>query len=279
VPDRWRNKINYQETVLKIIEDDNNFHDYLGKAYLDNKDEKLKKFHSYHSKRQDSENLNQANNLNNNNSNHFLNSNNYNNFNSSEGFKSTFRERKRMEASMQNLFSIKNSIKTVNVKDKNNLMLKLTRMETFVAQKTNPNISVLGGGAAGSVADSIGNPGTTARNNEMNMSIKTTNSLIGSTSFKDTGFGGLKKHSKSKSLHTNPTESQFLNTYKLEKIELTNKNVKDLFYEVNKFGPNFQFCDKCNNKNLHFYKEMRTENAVKLLNHIKQFKKEHKLVI
>jgi len=70
-------------------------------------------------------------------------------------------------------------------------------------------------------------------------------------------------------------ESQFLNSTQIEKIELKNENVKELYHDVNRHGPNFQYCEKCNYKNLEYFKELRPENAIKLLTFIKEYRKEH----
>lgn len=287
--------------MLKIIEDDNNFHDYLSKTYLNNNNEKKKVVH-YFPKKDRTKSLDNHNIISHSNSNSILDKHNtqlnqlpsltntnawlvgsHDHANTSDGFKSTFRERKRFDASLQQLISVKKSMKHVNIKEKNNMMFKLNRMETFIATKTsfNPNLNSSIHNSLASIRDSV--DGGSGGNFQLQASQDINSTINGGnlTSFQNVNqslktMSSTNKtgHNKSKSV---ANESQFLNTYKLEKIELTNKNVKDLFMEVNKYGPAFQFCGQCNNKNLGYYQEMRPENAIKLLNHIKVYKKEHHL--
>jgi len=259
--------------VIKIIEDDTNFHDYLSKTYLRNDDENKTKV-AFHKKKQDD---NQAlpsitsNNFNISGANYNSNF-NFSKLNTSDGFKSTFRERKRMENTLQNLAETQDMLKSVKLQDKNQVLNRLSKIENFISHK----LSGKNMGTTFNVAESVNGSIIKNSNGEMGSTIKPVNTSKISNSLKNSNE--FKKHTKSKSLATE--EGQFLNTYKLEKIELTNKNVKDLFMELHKFGPAFQYCDKCNNKNLEYYQEMRPENAIKLLTHIKQYKeKKNKLVL
>ena len=259
--------------MIKIIEDDTNFHDYLSKTYLRNDDENKTKV-AFHKKKQDD---NQAlpsitsNNFNISGANYNSNF-NFSKLNTSDGFKSTFRERKRMENTLQNLAETQDMLKSVKLQDKNQVLNRLSKIENFISHK----LSGKNMGTTFIVAESVNGSIIKNSNGEMGSTIKPVNTSKISNSLKNSNE--FKKHTKSKSLATE--EGQFLNTYKLEKIELTNKNVKDLFMELHKFGPAFQYCDKCNNKNLEYYQEMRPENAIKLLTHIKQYKeKKNKLVL
>jgi len=66
---------------------------------------------------------------------------------------------------------------------------------------------------------------------------------------------------------------QFLNiNSNVKKLELKNKDVKELFEEINNFGPYFSHCPSCNNKNISFYQNMKSENAIKLLSYLRDYK-------
>ena len=70
-----------------------------------------------------------------------------------------------------------------------------------------------------------------------------------------------KTHSK-----INTDYGPFLNiNSKIEKIEIKNREVKNLVEECNNFGPFYSHCPSCNNRNLSFYQNMNADNAKKLL--------------
>jgi len=54
---------------------------------------------------------------------------------------------------------------------------------------------------------------------------------------------------------TKNKESEFLHIVEYKKIELKNDQVKALYKEVHRQGPNYQYCERCNYKNLEYFKE------------------------
>jgi len=65
----------------------------------------------------------------------------------------------------------------------------------------------------------------------------------------------------------------FLNIVRnIKKVEIKNKEVKDLVEECNNFGPYFSHCPSCNNRNLEFYQNMKSDNALKLLKFIRDYR-------
>jgi hypothetical protein len=69
---------------------------------------------------------------------------------------------------------------------------------------------------------------------------------------------------------TNSQYGPFLNIVtNTKKIEIKNKDVKNLVEECNNFGPFYSHCPSCNNRNLSFYQNMNSENAMKLLTFIR----------
>ena len=75
---------------------------------------------------------------------------------------------------------------------------------------------------------------------------------------------------KKQTVKTNSQYGPFLNIVSnIQKIEIKNKEVKNLVEECNNFGPFYSHCPSCNNRNLSFYQNMNSENAMKLLTFIR----------
>lgn len=55
--------------------------------------------------------------------------------------------------------------------------------------------------------------------------------------------------------------------------QLRDDNVNSLFHKVNRMGPYYSHCFSCALKNAEFYNIMDPDNALKILNHIKNEKK------
>lgn len=93
--------------------------------------------------------------------------------------------------------------------------------------------------------------------------------------YKTETFTSLKKSSSQipvkKTVSKTKTEfGPFLNiNSNVKKIEIKNREVKNLVEECNNFGPFYSHCPSCNNRNLSFYQNMNSENALKLLTFIR----------
>ena len=86
----------------------------------------------------------------------------------------------------------------------------------------------------------------------------------------------INKNEEAKTLRKNQkkdnksgTMTNFLHIKKIESIEIKNPKLKCLLDECTRLGPYYSKCKSCNNKNLNFYKDMKYENAEKLLKYIK----------
>ena len=64
----------------------------------------------------------------------------------------------------------------------------------------------------------------------------------------------------------------FLNDTKIKLVEIKNPKVKNLIEKCEGYGPYYSHCPVCNNKNLGFFKDLRTDDAVKILTFIKKSK-------
>lgn len=64
----------------------------------------------------------------------------------------------------------------------------------------------------------------------------------------------------------------FLNDHLLEKVEIKNPKVKSIIEECEGYGPYYSRCPVCNNKNLSYFKDLKTDDAVRVLNYIKKSK-------
>ena len=64
----------------------------------------------------------------------------------------------------------------------------------------------------------------------------------------------------------------YLNETKIKLVEIKNPKVKNLIGECEGYGPYYSHCPVCNNKNLGFFKDLRTDDAVKILTFIKKSK-------
>jgi hypothetical protein len=95
------------------------------------------------------------------------------------------------------------------------------------------------------------------------------------TFYKTDNFASLKKSSsqapaKKTAAKAKPEYGPFLNiNSNVKKVEIKNKEVKSLVEECNNFGPFYSHCPSCNNRNLSFYQNMNSDNAVKLLTFIR----------
>ena len=73
-----------------------------------------------------------------------------------------------------------------------------------------------------------------------------------------------------KSVKSSTQYGPFLNiNSSTKKVEIKNKDVKNLVEECNNFGPFYSHCPSCNNRNLSFYQNMNSEHAVKLLTYLR----------
>jgi hypothetical protein len=80
---------------------------------------------------------------------------------------------------------------------------------------------------------------------------------------------------KQKSIHKE--KGSFINIdydkiYK--KIEVKNPAIKKLLQDIDYYGPHFSHCPSCKNKNLEFFKNMESGQAIKLLTYIRDNKTE-----
>ena len=66
------------------------------------------------------------------------------------------------------------------------------------------------------------------------------------------------------------TRTEFLHIKKIMDVEIKNEKLKCLINECPRFGPYYSKCQTCNNKNLVFFKDMKYENAEKLLRYFKK---------
>ena len=77
----------------------------------------------------------------------------------------------------------------------------------------------------------------------------------------------LKKHNVT---NTNSQYGPFLHIVSnTKKIEIKNKDVKNLVEQCKNYGPFYSHCPSCNNRNMSFYQNMNSEQAMKLLTYIR----------
>ena len=68
----------------------------------------------------------------------------------------------------------------------------------------------------------------------------------------------------------------FLNVKSVEKEEeILNPKLKKILGEIENYGPYYNHCPSCKNKNLTFYKHMREKDAFRILEFIKKEKQEN----
>lgn len=76
-----------------------------------------------------------------------------------------------------------------------------------------------------------------------------------------------------KSLKTNlDTQGPFLNNHVLKPVEIKNPYVKQMITQCEGYGPYYSHCLICNNKNLGYFKDLKTDDAVKVLKYIQKSK-------
>ena len=280
VPVRWKNKIDYHYTVLKIIEDDNNFHDFMYKSQSNTNPNNKTTDHSLNHSNVSICSPNNNSNIGlpyitentreNYNGTSFSRINRSNNYGEGEinknttnlKFNTTFRERERYEKSNANWNNL--SLKSLNNCSRrlDEFTAKNPSLTTYNQMNTSKNLFELNNKA--NLSTKQFNMSTS--NSDL---IKKTHNKSFKTTFHDPIITG-------KSFATsNKNESEFLNIVTNKKIELKNENVKQLYGEVNRSGPNYQYCEKCSNKNLEFFQELKPENAIKLLNFIKTYRQTH----
>ncbi len=180
--------------------------------------------------------------------------------------KTTFRQRERISNSM-------NQKSHHNISNSTSNLLKPNLNQSF---KKYEDLLGKGQGNTSMMHNSITNlseiPNNRHKSTFSDMNVMNASNLKSTTSFRSHSNATKNKSFMNK---TSKEEPRFLNSYEYKKIELKNEGVKELYNEVNRHGPNFQYCEKCNYKNLEYFKELRPEHAVKLLSFIKEYRKEH----
>ena len=68
------------------------------------------------------------------------------------------------------------------------------------------------------------------------------------------------------------TLGPFLNNYVYKPIEIKNPSVKKMINECDGYGPYYSHCLLCNNKNLGYFKDLKTDDAVRVLKYIQKSK-------
>jgi len=115
------------------------------------------------------------------------------------------------------------------------------------------------------------------KDNNFNHTVKDCSSTL----HLNTSFSLKKEHnttSKIRIKHRNPKPKSveefgpFLNDQSVKVIEVKNPTVKRLIHECGGYGPYYSRCPVCNNKNLGFFKDLKTDDAVKILSFIKKSK-------
>jgi len=72
-------------------------------------------------------------------------------------------------------------------------------------------------------------------------------------------------------LHTNQEQEP--------KVIIKNPQVKKLIKEVENYGPYYSHCPTHNRRNLEFFGKMKTDQSIKLLTFIKDYRSKNKLII
>lgn len=62
----------------------------------------------------------------------------------------------------------------------------------------------------------------------------------------------------------------FLNSREVKEVEIKNPVIKQMISECNGYGPYYSHCPTCKNKNLSYFKDLKTDEAMKVLNYIKK---------
>jgi DNA repair exonuclease SbcCD ATPase subunit len=79
----------------------------------------------------------------------------------------------------------------------------------------------------------------------------------------------------SRKAKTMAKSSGFLNDHEIKEIEIKNPRVREMINECDGYGPYYSKCPVCNNKNLSYFKDLKTDDAVKVLKYIKKSKVEN----
>ena len=80
--------------------------------------------------------------------------------------------------------------------------------------------------------------------------------------------------------NNNKDNSNIFNKNRLKNMnnEIMNKTLDKRFKRIKYYGPHFSFCPSCKDRNLEFYKNMEPKQCLKLINHLKNIRKNNILV-
>ena len=271
IPNRWKNKFNYQYKLTSLISKDKKLLSYIGSSPNNNKNNNnqlLPKINTNH---------NIINTLN-------------NKKNLKEKNKRTFQFKQREELDKDDLKIIMNDYESVfPIKNKFQ-----TLMEEYSTELSNFN----------NIFNNNNNFNDKSKindNNEIDSSIKNNSQKESNfisyirkinplnkkerTKIQNTfrhniiNLDSLKHHSQ-RNIHENDKSNLFnININKKRKINYKNKSgIKNKIIErnlenINFYGPHCSFCPSCKTKNLEFYNYMEPNQCLELINHIKNYRK------
>ena len=277
IPNRWKNKFNYQYKLTSLISKDKKLLSYIGSCPNNNKNNNnnqlLPKINTNH---------NIINTLN-------------NKKNLKEKNKRTFQFKQREELDKDDLKIIMNDYESVfPIKNKFQTLMEeySTELSNFNnIFNNNNNFNDKSKINENEIDSSIKNNSQKESNfisyiRKINPLNKKERTKIQNT-FRHNiiNLDSLKHHSQ-RNIHENDKSNLFnININKKRKINYKNKSgIKNKIIErnlenINFYGPHCSFCPSCKTKNLEFYNYMEPNQCLELINHIKNYRKANNIYL